>query len=91
MTELHFVANRGEYRVSVGLEVGTWPPATEDGKDGKIKRTRVRLSLLSKKLVCTLACAGSGAVSNKGSGIAGSVFPFSFNTCTASGRYDSSG
>jgi hypothetical protein len=72
----------------VGLEVGPWPPSTEEGK---IKRTRVRFSLRPKKLVCTLACAGSGAVSNKGSGIAGSVFPFNFNTCTASGRYDSSG
>ena len=30
--ELHFVANRREYRVSVGLEVGPSEPATEDGK-----------------------------------------------------------
>ena len=27
-----FVANRREYRESVGLEVGPWEPATEDGK-----------------------------------------------------------
>ena len=30
--ELHFVANRREYRESVGLEVGPWEPATVDGK-----------------------------------------------------------
>jgi len=30
--ELHFVANRREYRESVGLEVGPWAPATVDGK-----------------------------------------------------------
>ena len=30
--ELHFVANRREYREAVGLEVGPWEPSTEDGK-----------------------------------------------------------
>ena len=33
--ELHFVANRREYRESVGLEVGPWEPATVDGEDGE--------------------------------------------------------
>ena len=37
--ELHVVANRREYGESVGLEVGPWEPATEEGK---IKRTGVR-------------------------------------------------
>ena len=40
--ELHVVANRREYRESVGLEVGPWEPATEEGEEGKIKRTGVR-------------------------------------------------
>ena len=32
--ELHVVANRREYRESVGLEVGPWEPATAEGEDG---------------------------------------------------------
>ena len=37
--ELHVVANHREYQESLGLEVGAWEPATEEGK---IKRTGVR-------------------------------------------------
>ena len=40
--ELHVVANRRGYRESLGLEVGPWEPATEEGEEGKIKRTGVR-------------------------------------------------
>jgi hypothetical protein len=40
--ELHVVTNRREYGESLGLEVGPWEPATEEGEEGKIKRTSVR-------------------------------------------------
>jgi hypothetical protein len=46
MTELHFVANRREYRGSVGLEVGPWEPATMDGK-GKAPPSARRMWLVA--------------------------------------------
>jgi hypothetical protein len=39
---LHFVASRREHRESVGLEFGPSEPTTEEGEEGKIKRTAVR-------------------------------------------------
>jgi hypothetical protein len=44
--ELHFVANRREYRESVGLEVGPWEPATEEGK-GKAPPSVRRMWLMA--------------------------------------------
>ena len=44
--ELHFVANRREYRESVGLEVGPWEPATVDGK-GKAPPSVRRMWLMA--------------------------------------------
>src|ERR1700756_908198 len=41
--ELHVVANRREYRESLGLEVGPWEPANQErNEESKIKRTGVR-------------------------------------------------
>jgi hypothetical protein len=41
-----FVANRREYRKSVGLEVGLWEPATVDGK-GKAPPSVRRMWLMA--------------------------------------------
>jgi hypothetical protein len=38
--ELHFVANRREYREAVGLEVGPWEPVTVDGSSNRASRYR---------------------------------------------------
>ena len=51
--ELHFVANRREYRESVGLEVGPWEPATEDGK-GKAPPSVRRMWLMALRFYETI-------------------------------------